>query len=395
VLGGTINDVVLTVVAGAVTRYVQAHREPVEGRFVRLMVPVNLRTENPQGSVGNEISMLPLTLPLDIADPAERLKEIARRSAAMKAARVADVVQLIGTGLGWTPPTLQQTLAGLPFLPQTSPALIVNMVCTNVPGPMVPLYSNGRELLTYYPHVPCGSNVGISVAISSYNQKLFYGVTYDGEAAPDGELFRDFITESYDELRDTAGVRPAASASRSATTARAPASTGSAGPSGVSEPPAARDEPDTAATTSGAPPSVTAPVPSSTDGEPAGAESPTGGLGTPDTPDASESASAAPVETAPAFAAPVHGDTAGSVQTGEASDSGETASGAVHEVHSRTEPMPVADIAADQPPATAIEELTPPAAGPGQARKQKSPTRGRSKQRKHRAGSKQGAAAPN
>ena len=66
---------------------------------------------------------------------------------------------------------------------------------------MIPLYANGRELLTYYPHGPCGSEVGISVAVSSYNQHLFYGVTYDMQAAPDGELFPDFLLESYIELR--------------------------------------------------------------------------------------------------------------------------------------------------------------------------------------------------
>jgi WS/DGAT/MGAT family acyltransferase len=207
-VGGTINDVVLAVVTGAVMRYVKAHREPLSGRFVRMMVPVNTRTEDPHGRTGNEISMIPLSTPLDVEDPVERLREVARRSAVMKSARIADVVQLIGTGIGWMPPALQQPVAALPFMPQPVP--IVNMVCTNVPGPMVPLYANGRELLTYYPHVPCGSDVGIGVAISSYNQSMFYGVTYDVQAAPDGELFRDFLVESYEELRTAAGVRPMA-----------------------------------------------------------------------------------------------------------------------------------------------------------------------------------------
>jgi diacylglycerol O-acyltransferase len=203
-LGGTINDVVLTTVVGAVSRYVTAHRESVKDRFVRLMVPVNLRSGETGGGVGNEISMLPLSLPLYIADPAERMRAVTARSFAMKSARIADVIALIGTWIGWTPPAMQQSLAAMPFLPQ--PVLMFNMVCTNVPGPMVPLYSNGRELLTYYPHVPCGSEVGISVAISSYNKSLYYGVTYDAQAAPDGELFRDFLIESYEELRGAAGV---------------------------------------------------------------------------------------------------------------------------------------------------------------------------------------------
>lgn len=202
-LGGTINDVMLTAVAGAVSRYVVAHREDVTDRFVRLMVPVNLRTGDSRGA-GNEISLMPLSIPLDIENPVERIKAITMRSAAMKAARVADVIQLIGMGLGWTPPVLQQSLAALPFLPQ--PVLLFNMVCTNVPGPMIPLYASGRELLTYYPHVPCGSDVGIGVAISSYNRSLYCGVTYDAQAAPDGELFRDFVVDAYEELREAAGV---------------------------------------------------------------------------------------------------------------------------------------------------------------------------------------------
>ena len=205
-LGGTINDAVLTAVAGAFSRYVTAHREPVSNRYVRFMVPVNLRTENPK-ELGVEISMLPLSIPLDIADPAELMRVVTRRSGAMKAARVADMVSLIGMSLGALPVQLQHTLAGLPMMPQ--PVLIVNTVCTNVPGPMVPLYANGHELLTYYPHVPCGSEVGISIAISSYNKNLYFGITYDMQAAPDGELFRDFLVESYEELREAAGV-PAA-----------------------------------------------------------------------------------------------------------------------------------------------------------------------------------------
>jgi diacylglycerol O-acyltransferase / wax synthase len=219
-LGGTINDVALAAVTGAVTRYVLAHREPVKGRFIRYMVPVNLRTEDPRGSTGNEVSMLPLSVPLDILDPVERMKAITVRSMAMKTARVADMVALIGAWLGWTPPVFQTSLAALPFLPQPVP--IINMVCTNVPGPMIPLYANGRELLTYYPHVPCGSDVGIGVAIQSYNQKLHYGVTYDMQAAPDGDLFRDFLVESYEELRSAAGVAPLEITTERARPARPP-----------------------------------------------------------------------------------------------------------------------------------------------------------------------------
>jgi diacylglycerol O-acyltransferase len=205
-LGGTINDAALTIVVGAVSKYVTAHREPLKDRYVRFLMPVNLRTDDRQDTVGNNISMLPISIPLDVEDPAERMRVVTLRSSAMKVARIADAVALIGTSLGWIPPGFQQPIAALPFMPQSQPFLIVNMVCTNVPGPMVPLYCKGHEVLTYYPHVPCGSDTGISVAISSYNQSLNFGVTYDAQAAPDGELFRDFLIESREELRAAAGI---------------------------------------------------------------------------------------------------------------------------------------------------------------------------------------------
>ena len=207
-LGGTVNDAALTAVAGAFSRYVKAHNEPVTNRYVRLLVPVNLRTEGAK-ELGVEISMLPLSLPLDIEDPAERMRVVTRRSTAMKTGRIADIVSLIGMSLGSLPVNLQNMFAGFPMMPQ--PVLIVNTVCTNVPGPMHPLYANGTELLTYYPHVPCGSDVGISIAMSSYNKSLYFGITYDMQAAPDGELFRDFLVESYEELREAAGVPKALS----------------------------------------------------------------------------------------------------------------------------------------------------------------------------------------
>lgn len=80
------------------------------------------------------------------------------------------------------------------------------MVCTNVPGPPVPLYSCGRRMLTCYPHVPTGMDVGISVAVESYDQKLYFALTTDALAAPDGELMKEYLDASFAELRKAAGV---------------------------------------------------------------------------------------------------------------------------------------------------------------------------------------------
>jgi diacylglycerol O-acyltransferase len=88
-------------------------------------------------------------------------------------------------------------------------------VATNVPGPQVPLYANGRRLLTLYPHVPAGWDVGMGLAIQSYDQKLFFAFTIDAQAAPDGERMKDFLDASFVELRKAAKVpasEPAAKA---------------------------------------------------------------------------------------------------------------------------------------------------------------------------------------
>jgi len=205
--GGSVNDVVLTILTGAVMRYLKLHRESTKNRFFRVMVPVNLRQEDERGTLGNVISMLPVSLPLFIADPIERLKHIAAQTEAMKHAHVAE---LIHAGISWMGalPAPVQTLAGaLPLL--STPVPIVHMISTNVPGPQIPIYANGHRLLTLYPHVPAGWDVGLALAIQSYDQKLFFALTIDGAAAPDGERMKDFLDASFAELRKAAGVHPA------------------------------------------------------------------------------------------------------------------------------------------------------------------------------------------
>jgi WS/DGAT/MGAT family acyltransferase len=204
--GCTINDVVLTVVSGAVSKYTELHGQTVKKRFFRPMVPVNVRpAEATAGAFGNLISLLPVTLPLGIRNPIARMQHIHQQTEAMKGARMA---QLVRTGLGWLgllPPPVQAMLAGnLGWL--NTPIPIFHMVCTNVPGPPLPLYACGHRMLACYPHVPTGMDVGISVAIESYDGKLYFALTTDAKAAPDGDRMIDFLEVSFRELRKAAGV---------------------------------------------------------------------------------------------------------------------------------------------------------------------------------------------
>jgi diacylglycerol O-acyltransferase / wax synthase len=202
---GTINDVVLTVVSGAVSRYVKLHHQTVTNRFFRAMVPVNLRPpDEDNGAVGNRISLLPVVLPLGIADPVARLKHIHEETQAMKGARMAELVRMGVAWLGLLPPALQALAGKLDFL--NTPIPLFHMVCTNVPGPQIPLYAAGRRMLTSYPHVPTGMDVGISLAVQSYDGRLFFALSTDGQAAPDGGRMKGFLDASWKELRKAAGV---------------------------------------------------------------------------------------------------------------------------------------------------------------------------------------------
>jgi len=201
-LGGTVNDVVLTVLSGAVSRYVELHGQPTAGRRLRVMVPVSLRQEDQRGALGNLVSMLPVEIPLDIRDPVERFKYINRTTAAMKGGRVAEGINLFSALMGILPAPVQAFAGAL----AASPYPAFNMVSTNVPGPQVPLYAMGKRMIAYYPYVPVGYAVGCGCAIMSYDQNLYFGLTSDTQAMPDVEKLREALNDSFVELRAAAGV---------------------------------------------------------------------------------------------------------------------------------------------------------------------------------------------
>ena len=201
-LGGTVNDVVLTTLSGAVSRYVELHGQPTAGRQLRVMVPVSLRQEDQRGALGNLVSMLPVEIPLDLANPVERFQFINRRTAAMKGGRVAESLNLFSALMGILPPPVHAFAGALAMTP--IPAF--NMVSTNVPGPQVPLYAMGKRMIAYYPYVPVGYAVGCGCAIMSYDQNLYFGLTSDTQAMPDVEKLKEALERSFIELRQAAGV---------------------------------------------------------------------------------------------------------------------------------------------------------------------------------------------
>jgi diacylglycerol O-acyltransferase / wax synthase len=219
-LGGTLNDVVLAVLTSAVRRYVELHGVNVRDRLLRLMVPVNLRRQGPDNGLGNRVSMLPVNTPLDVRDPAKLLDQIRQRTEALKNARVADWIHLAATWMGMTPVPLQA--AAGPFANLFSvPAF--HMVCTNVPGPQVPLYALGCKMLTYYPYVPIGNQMALNCAIQSYNQVLYVGFTADPLVVPDLNRIKQFVDASFRELCHAAGIKKCQNEPKRPRPARQPA----------------------------------------------------------------------------------------------------------------------------------------------------------------------------
>jgi len=206
--GGKVNDVILTVVTRALASYAKFHGQPVAKRLLRVVCPVSMRSEGQSESLGNRITFLPVVLPMDIRNPVRMLQAIAARTDVMKRAKAAELVALAAGWLGSAPPPLQAAFwGGIPFL--TLPVSLFNVICTNVPGSPVPLYTVGRRMLASYPQVPTGWELGVGIAAQSYDGKLFFGLNADTHAAPDVARLRDMIRVSFEELCRSAGLRKA------------------------------------------------------------------------------------------------------------------------------------------------------------------------------------------
>jgi diacylglycerol O-acyltransferase / wax synthase len=201
-VGGTVNDVVLTVLGGAMSRYLEMHGQSISERNLRVLTPVNIRRDDERGALGNRVSMLLVEVPLGVSDPVERLEIVRKRTESLKRRNVADGVEGLGEMFNTAPPALQQFLGTLPTPPNT----YANMVCTNVPGPMIPLYSLGHRLTAHYPLIPLGWEMGISLGVTSYDQRLFFGYMADAEDGSDVRRLKEFSDQAYVELRNAAGV---------------------------------------------------------------------------------------------------------------------------------------------------------------------------------------------
>jgi diacylglycerol O-acyltransferase / wax synthase len=198
-LGGTINDVVLAVVAGVMRRYLGGHGVDVDGLDFRAMVPVSLR--GGYEGAGNRVASVVARLPVDEPDPRRRLERVHREMEAVKHSHQVDVVQAIEDITDWTFTTLLSQTTRLAAMSQP-----FNLVVTNVPGPQFPLYFLGARMLECYPVVPIFHYQALGVALFSYDGRLFWGFNADWDAVPDLHELVGMVDEEFRLLGTAAGL---------------------------------------------------------------------------------------------------------------------------------------------------------------------------------------------
>ena len=203
--GGTHNDVVLTLMTATIRRYAELHGDKVKGRLLRMMVPVNVREHQEANELGNRISLVPVTVPLDIRNPRKLLAAVRERTEFLKRTHVAELVGLAGGLVGVTPAPLQALVGPVASLLPITP---FNLVCTNVRGPDCPLYFLGHKMLEWYPYVPVGGEMALNCATLSYNGVTYFGFSGDVHAAPDLVRLETLLVLSFKELCQAAGIKP-------------------------------------------------------------------------------------------------------------------------------------------------------------------------------------------
>jgi diacylglycerol O-acyltransferase len=201
-LGGTVNDVVLTVVSGALGQWLRSRGVRTEGLEMRALVPVSVRTTDQRGSLGNKLTVMRAPLPVYIDDPVSRLRFIRAAMDGLKESKQAVGAATMAAVNSLAPPTILAQASRLNFSTR-----LFNLLVTNVPGPQLPLYLLGRELRDLFPVAFLPDDHALAVAIMSYNGGLDYGLLGDYDAMPDIDVVADGIEASLAELLAAARAR--------------------------------------------------------------------------------------------------------------------------------------------------------------------------------------------
>lgn len=197
-LGGTLNDVVLATVAGALRGFFEKRGLDPDSLVVRAMVPVSVRAKGGKG-LGNQISQMVARLPIHLSEPEERLAEVRKVMGKLKESKQALGGRVLTAMAEWTVPNVlvqavRMTVRSRPY----------NLVVTNVPGPQIPLYLLGSRMRASYPVAPLTPGQALNVALFSYDGGLYWGLNADFDALPDLGVLAEQIQLAFAELQSAA-----------------------------------------------------------------------------------------------------------------------------------------------------------------------------------------------
>ena len=222
--GATINDVILTVVSGGMRRYLEAKGEPPERSLVA-GAPINIRDDSEQGTGGNLVSMMNIDLCSNETDPLLRLAAVHQAAIESKAYNNAVGARMLTDITSSIPNRVAVTgfrvAAQTGIMSRMKPTF--NTIVTNVPGPQMPLYLGGAQLVRMYGTGPCMDNSGLFHPVVSYNGNMTISFLSCRELMPDPELYQDCLREAYDELLRAGAKRPAATRKKKAVNRKASA----------------------------------------------------------------------------------------------------------------------------------------------------------------------------
>jgi WS/DGAT/MGAT family acyltransferase len=186
-LGGTVNDVVLAVVAGALRQWLRSRGVRTEGVELRALVPVSIRAEDQHHTMGNRIAAMRGPLPVYVEDPVARLAVVREAMDGLKDSKQAVGAEVLAGVQSFAPPTVLAQASRINFSTR-----LFNLIVTNVPGPQFPLYLLGRQLEDLFPIAFLPRDHSLAIAVMSYNGGMDFGLLGDYDAMPDlDELGRD------------------------------------------------------------------------------------------------------------------------------------------------------------------------------------------------------------
>lgn len=192
-LGGTVNDVLLTAVTGALRRYLQDRGDPVVDVRMRALIPVSVRPPGTEGDLGNRIGIVLLPMPVDVAGRLDRFRELKRRMDEYKDTLEAPVIYTAMNTFGRAPSGVVSPL--IDHLCRRA-----TVVVTNVKGPQEPLYLAGALLEEFMFWIPRFGGIGLGISILSYNGLVRMGVISDRDVVPDLQAVITAFHEEFDAL---------------------------------------------------------------------------------------------------------------------------------------------------------------------------------------------------